>query len=471
MELVLGIDLGTSYFKLALFDRTGKLCGLGRTRVPHDTGDPKRCEVPIGSFWAALQQGLAQACREAGAQPTDICAIAYSSQANSFLLLDKNNNPLTPLILWSDERVTEIDPVVQQLWLREDFLSTTGTGIHSTGFCVAKLRWFQQYQPEIWTRAVRIMTISDYLVYSLIGETSGDQGTASLLGLWDLPNKCWWTEAMRLLDILHLQWSSPLAPGATAGKISSKGSEYLGLKIGIPLAVGSLDHHIAAIGAGLGSVGDLSESTGTVLACLCYSDKFEPQLGCCIGPGTSEAIYYRFAFNENGAASLEWYRKNFAPTLKLTDLLKQAASAEIGCEGLSARPLVFKYSDRSGFSGINNNHRHGHFVRAIMESIATSLSGLIDDLCHNDQPQRIVATGGGARSDLWLQMKADMLGVEFATTACQEPASLGAALLAAVAAGWFADCETAAKTWITINKEFFPDAKKHKIYQKWLDEK
>ena len=104
MELVLGIDLGTSYFKLGLFDRTGKLHGFGRVLVEKDTENGNRCQLPVERFWSLLCQGLTEACKQAQAQPEDIKAVSYSSQANSFVLLGEDSQPLTALILWPDSR-------------------------------------------------------------------------------------------------------------------------------------------------------------------------------------------------------------------------------------------------------------------------------------------------------------------------------------------------------------------------------
>ena len=103
-EFVLGIDLGTTYFKLGLFDRSGRLCGLGRVPVIKYCGDGSLCELSLDNFWSALQSGIDQACEQARAEPENIKALSYGSQANSFILLDKNNDPLTSLILWPDNR-------------------------------------------------------------------------------------------------------------------------------------------------------------------------------------------------------------------------------------------------------------------------------------------------------------------------------------------------------------------------------
>jgi len=515
MELVLSIDLGTSYFKLGLFDRAGKMRGLRRVAVPADERAPMRCELPVERFFAMLEDGLSQACRQAGATTQDIAAVAYSSQANSFVLLDDRSHPLTPLVLWPDRRAAgEVDPRVSALWAREDFLRTTGLGMHSDGMALAKWLWFQRHEPALWSQMRRVMTISDFLVFTLTGDTAGDEGTASLLGLWALERHDWWDEAIRAAGLSREQLSRPLLPGTVAGVVSAQAAERFGLRARIPVAVGSLDHHVAAIGAGIGTVAPVSESTGTVLACLGYSAEYRPRRHCCMGPNGAGG-WYQLAFDSNGAAGLEWcLRRAGQPAGEasgagrggcaiqsqapadggsgarpgahdghpvhdvhhvhsvhnvhsIEELVHLAESAGPGAGGLFARPMAWTFDGLSGFVGRTNSHGHGHFTRAMMESTAATLLDLVDQLRPEGRPDRIVATGGGARSDLWLQIKADLIGSVFVATDCEEPASRGAAMIAAVAAGWFASADEAGAAWIAVRNRFVPESGGRAFYRKW----
>jgi xylulokinase len=468
VEFVLGIDLGTSYFKLGLFDRMGKLCGLGRVFVPKQIGNGNLCELEINDFWSLLQKALAQACRQGKASTTDIKAVAYASQANSFLLLDGQDKPLTPLVLWPDNRVQQVDSSLLELSQGEDFLEKTGLGIDiSAQFCLAKLLWFQQYQPEIWSQVARIMTISDYLTFSLTNKMVGDMGTASLLGLLDLQQRQWWQKALDTLQLTSSQLSTPLLPGSLAGKICSNTDKYLGLPTGIPFVIGSLDHHLAAVGAGIGSISHTSDSSGTVLACLRYRDDYESKKDCCMGPHIFGEGYYQLAFDNFGAGMIDWYQQNHTPDLSLVELTKKAALVPVGCDKLIAAETINQYERLDGFKHRSSCHQHGHFIRAIMEAAALKLSMLIDHLWGDKIPSRIVSTGGGAKNDLWLQIKADMLNVEFMVTDCTEPACRGAAMIAALAAGWFKNLGGVSDAWISVKKKYHPDHQTHQDYRRW----
>ena len=467
MDLVLGIDLGTSYFKLGLFNRAGDLCGLGCVATPTKTANGSICEAPVNDFWSSLRSGLESALQQASARAEDIRAMGYSSQANSFLLLDEDNHPLTPLILWCDVRTATVDPAVRGIWEREDFMQVTGMGIApSPEMAVEKVHWFRQHRPETWSRVRRVMMISDYLTFSLTARTEGDAGTACLLGICNPKKVDWWDEALRELDLPRAFLSRPLRPGTSAGATTNAAAELIGLPEGIRFVVGSLDHHMAAIGAGLGRTAHVSDSTGTVIACVCTTDEYDPKPNCCMGPGISRK-YFQYGFDSNGASVLEWYQRTHAPKMSIPQLVDLAADIPPGSDGLIALPHANEHPDLEGFRNQSAQHTRAHYVRAVLESITASMSFLVDHLSPRARPERIVSTGGGARSDLWLQLKADMLGAEFVMTNCQEPACMGAAMTAAVAGGWFSDIARTGEAWAKSTRIFTPDALRRDQYAEW----
>ena len=466
MDYVLGVDLGTSYFKLGLLNKQGDLCGFSRIFVPKDTGDGTRSEVPVDRFWQVLKKGLQEACVQAQTTPSRIKAVAYSSQANSFVLLDKNKKPLTPIILWCDNRAENAD-LCKDVFNNDGFLDITGLGIGcSHQFCISKLLWFQQLQPELWSQVDHVMTISDYFTYCMTGQTVGDASTASLLGLLNIHTLQWQKD---FFPFEHIHLSTPLRPGTCAGAVVKNGTELFGLPPDIPFVVGSLDHLMGAVGAGAGSIADMSESTGTVLACLKLSSHYHPLENTSTGPGFTENQYYQLAFNDNGAVGLEWYQNKFSDKETFHQFVQSARDINVGSNGLVAKPGFHLYKGMEGFDNYSPLHEKGHFTRAILELTALSLFQLVNILSPGSLPQRIAATGGGAKSEIWLQIKADLLGIEFITTQAQAPACMGAAMYASLAAGWFADIEAVSVKWIKIKNIFKPIERNHEKYQEWYN--
>ncbi len=430
MSLLLGIDLGTSYFKVGLFDRNLEIQGLGRVAVRTRVEGPRR-ELPTEDFWQCLRSALEQALEQAGADPGRIAALSYSSQANSFLLLDRGNRPLTPLVLWPDSRQPDPPPGPRALQERDDFGDITGMGGPlGPGSAVTKLFWWQRQQPERWREAARFLTISDYLSWSLTGRLAGDAGTGALLALLDQRSLDWWEPALAAAGLRRDQMARPLRPGTLVAPLSAEGASRLGLPPGCPLVAGTLDHHAAALGAGLGQAAEVSVSIGTVLACVAQARQYRPRPEVFHLPGVAPGTHALLAYDNNGAGVLEWYHATQAPELDFKHLDELAAAVPPDCDGLRALPQAHLRPGLTGFEGRRPGHGPGQYARAIMTSVADTLGMLLERLDVEQRPPRAVATGGGAHSSFWLELIRERLKLDIRAARCAEPACRGAAMLA-----------------------------------------
>lgn len=427
MALLLGIDLGTSYFKVGLFDERGALRGLGRVSVEWAHPAPLHSELEVDEFWRLLREGLGAALAQAGASARAIAAMSYSSQASTFLLLDETDSPLTPLVGWTDTRGTQAEPALAAFAATDGYARTAGMRGLSEYSAVRKWRWFARHAPDTWARTARIMTISDYFTFALTGERAGDASTAALLGILDLSTGLRWPEALAKFELPPEKFSTWLCPGTACGRMAARAAELLGVPAGTPLAVGALDHHAAAIGSGLGTLAGVSLSTGTVLAAFVLADTVEPLAGCHHGPHTDGRRFYRLAFDANGAGELEEFQRTHAPGRSIEELLALAATATT---------------------------HEGRAVRDILERVATTHARLARKVGAAGAPA--IATGGGARSPLWVQLIADALDAQVVTATSPERACLGAAIIAASAAGWHRSSAEAAAAMVAPGSTFEP---------------
>jgi xylulokinase len=268
------------------------------------------------------------------------------------------------------------------------------------------------------------MTISDYLSFLFTGREIGDPGTASLLGLLDCRSAGWWDRAFQILELDEAMFSERRPTGTEIKDTHTGFARSLGFK-SYDFRVGSLDHHMAATGAGVTDTESMSVSIGTVIACVNITDDYKPAAGICISPW-KDGRYCQLAFDGNGAASLEWYQKNFAKDTSLEELCALAEHAG-SSETLSAKPQAFKF-DRleDAFDNIKNTHTHGHFIYALMKSSAQTVNMLINKLSPTEKPKTVFAAGGGAKSSLWLKIISQITGCKVIPANHKEPATAGA---------------------------------------------
>jgi len=461
MNYFLGIDLGTSYFKAGIFDETGNLKGLGRQYV-HKVTDGTICELPLEIFWKTIRNCLDEAIRMAGIPINAIKSLSYSSQVNSFILFDTHNEPLTPLILWPDKRASGMELPVGNT---DELMNRTGLGIvPNEQFTIAKLNWLRKHRLDIWKKVAFILSISDYLTFSLTGQKTCDYSTASMSGLFDMVNGTWWDEQLVRLGIHADMLPLPQKIGTYVGATTLNASHLTGLTSGIPFCLGGLDHHMAAIGTGIPVNGYINESTGTVLSCVDYTGRYFPQKNICTGLGLHAGSFFRMIFDENGARSIEWYQKNYAPDCSIPELLEMAEKVEPCCEGLTARPCAGTYPGLTGFTSANDIHyRHGHYVRALLESTARSLFQMITEMRKDNPPTAVVSSGGGSRSTLWVKIKSEIIkrflyleegrGGAFLIPECTESSCMGAAMMGALGTGTLGSYEEIVGTWVRFRNE------------------
>ncbi|NQT60229.1 MAG: FGGY-family carbohydrate kinase [Bacteroidetes bacterium] len=472
MKYVLGYDLGTSYFKAAVVDETGKVLGLGRVRTPKRV-DGTIVTITPADFWDALKECTSIALGNASIASSEICGISYGSQANSFILLDESKQPLNDIVVWPTEYTDAIDPKMAAYWNNQEYLRITGQGYTGNGFALAKLLWLQKQQPEMWEKVHHFLTISDYFIYGLTGARVTDTGTSALLGCLDVLKGCFWKEGLVSLGLNPEIFAEVLSMGEFCGSTISGGSQRLGLDVGIPVFAGGLDHVVAAIGAGLGTVAEVSESTGTVLACIAFQPGYSPQPAVSIGSPIRKGEYSYLSFHDPGAEVIEDYHERYFPKLSIDEMLALVQSSTPGSSGLQYLDVMndSEMLDRFvGGSGLET-HEKGDYIRAITENIANRIRKLSQAVSGGQEVRRIVATGGANRSVDLLQVKADMFFTEVVSCKEKELGTFGAAMIAALGCRWFDDIKSAQESWVQVEWRVQPDYQQYREYQSWITDR
>ena len=394
-------------------------------------------------------------------------AVTFATQTNSFVLLDAACRPLTPIILWPDSRAAGLEEEFCRLCAVPGCAATTGVPVLTRQFMAAKLLWIKRHAPQIWKRTAKICLISDYLTLLLTGQHATEAGAAGLTGLLDIHQLRWWPEMLAGLNIPLSFLPRVVRAGSDLGPIASQsagvGAELAGLALSpqCRFVVGCLDQYAGAIGAGNVRPGSMSETTGTVLATVRCTDQFPAAAspGVFQGPAFARDLYYQMVFGEVSANYLEWYRRQLPDRPDFTWLAAQAARVPRYGSGLRLRSEVPLPAAGHGgtigevFEGLTPAHTPGQVVRCIMETVASALREQVMTLCQGSLPAEIRSAGGGARSDLWLQIKADALAIPVRATDCPEPTCLGAAVLAEAALSG-SDIPAIADRWVRLKIPF-----------------
>ncbi|MBN1491514.1 MAG: hypothetical protein JXA69_16500 [Phycisphaerae bacterium] len=461
MGTLVTLDFGTSYLKAALFDEAGAILALHRELLRPSTAPANDWELDP----ARLLQAVRTACDDLRTASPDgwrqATAISFATQTNSFVLLDAADRALTPIILWPDGRAAD-EPDLVAPFETLPGRHVTGVPALSAQFMLPKLAWLQRHEPVVWSQAARLCLLSDYVTLWLTGEHVTEAGAAGLTGLVDVREASWWAPACECAR-LSPDWLPRIVRAATdLGPLRPAVAVELALPETCRFVIGCLDQYAGAIGTGNVEPGGVSETTGTVLASVRYATRFDEhaEVGVFQGPGAAPTTFFQMCFGATSANLFEAFR-NGLPDRQSFEMLDQlAAEVQPGCDGLIA------VADETGrqvrFDGVPQSV--GHKARAILEAVARALGEQVHRLCGEDCPPLIRSAGGAARSALWLQIKADMLGTAFAATTCPEPTSLGAAILAGSGIGWGTVAELAGR-WVQLGVVHEPNPAARERYR------
>lgn len=431
MSNVLTFDLGTTYFKACVFDAGGRLLALARRNTPVTDSSGERREIEPGRFLDTIVHLAAEVHARAPDQYREIEAISVATQTNSFLLLDSMNRPLTPLILWNDRRAASLESRFAELLADPSLRAESGVPSLSGGFALLKLLWLREHQPSVWREARRFCLIGDWLTWWLTGRHITEGGAAGLTGLLDVHTMGWRRAFIDRCGLADLTLPEPGYAGGDIGRLQQALADQLGLRRHTRCTLGCLDQYAGAIGAGNVERGGISETTGTVLATVALSDRFDAALPPSVfqGPAWRAGLWWRMSFGSLSANLLEALRESEPDEPSYERLDAEAASVRTDGDGLRLDAVASLARSHPVFENAGPHHSRGHRVLAIFEAVAGALRRQTNDL-GSDVRAPILAAGGAARSRLWLQIKADTLGIPFAATACPEPTSLGAAAFA-----------------------------------------
>jgi len=441
---LLGLDVGTSGVRCIAIDHQGTVRAEVSVEHPSSSPRPGWSEQRPEDWWEGARRAIAGVAVKVG---RDIVGLGLTGQMHGAVFLDQSDEVIRPALLWNDQRTAaQCEAITEKVGARR-LIEVAGNPA-LTGFQAPKVLWLRDEEPKSYGRLNSLLLPKDYLRLRLAGEKATDASDASGTLLLDLKERGWSREIVDALQI-PIEWLPRVHEGpAATGQVRADVASDLGLPAGVVVAAGGGDNAAAAVGNGVVSDGLVSCSIGTSGVLFAHSDVLSLDLSgrlhafCHAVPDR----YHLMGVTLAAGASLRWWGEVVGKP-DYDELGELASQAPPGAEGLVFVPYLTgertPHMDphaRGAFVGLTSRHGQGHLTRAVMEGVAFSLRDSLEIMVGlGIKPDQIRATGGGARSAFWRQLLADVMTCPIVRTEADEGPAYGAALLAGVASGVYAD--------------------------------
>ena len=475
---VLGIDVGTTAIKLLVLAADHTVVEEISTEHALYSEYPGWAEEEADVWWehtrTLLRRTLSRLTARNGGRPPDIKAIGVSGMVPAIVLVDESGVPVRRSIQQNDARCVEQIARLQQDIPQNVLFAQTG-GYTNQQHVLPRLLWVKAHEPQVWAQVRHVCGSYDWIVHCLTGEWSLEENWAVESGLFDIHTHQWISKYFHDYDI-PTEWFPPVhAPLAVVGHVLSDVAEQAGIQEGIPVIAGSADHIASALSAGVVEAGDLLVKFGGAGDILFCTDEMAPH----------EKLFFdyhdipgKYLLNGCMAASgslVRWFVDQFVPHSAddnvLQDLDNQAQCIGPGSDGLVVLPYflgektpIFDPQARGVFFGLSLHHTPAHLFRAILEAVIYGFRHHVDVLAEQGlKPKRVFATNGGAKSKLWLQIAADILGLPLTSFKNHPGSSLGVAFLAGKAVGLFTEWNEVLEC-LPESQEYTPNPEATAIY-------
>jgi xylulokinase len=473
MKYLMGIDIGTSSLKTMIIDETGATKALSRQSYHYDSPSGGYAEQDPEVWWNACITTIRDALQKSRIPGEDITAVSFSGQMHGLVLLDKNGKVVRPAILHCDVRsgkqVQQINERLGPDGVRELMMNPV-----YTGFLLTSLLWVRENEPQNYARVSKVCLPKDYIKYKLTGEVSTDYSDASATLAFDIRNHCWSKYILKCFDVSELIFPPCLDTYSGVGQVSKNASEATGLSQKTMVVSGGGDQIMQGIGSGTSEIGTVTTNIGSSGQVCFQSDKpiMNPELSTNVFCGYKKDRWITMGAIMHAGLAFKW----------ISQILGENSYAELDALAGNARPgsggvlfLPYLNGERTPhtnhdlsamFFGCNMNTGRSEIVRSVMEGVVFALMQCMET-CENLGLQRAsdVASGGGAKSSLWLQILSDVYGMPLKVTCTEEQACLGAAIVAGVGAGVYRTIEAGCATVVRYEEKIIvPDQENHKIY-------
>jgi len=467
MDYLLGLDIGTSGVKALLISVEGKIISSKIVSYPLATPHSGWAEQSPDDWWEATVKVIKETVSNNPIDSNQIKGISLSGQMHSSVFLDEKMEVIRPAILWSDTRTSEQCKEIYTIAGGLEQLIRYVSNPALEGFTAPKILWLKENEPENYKKVKHILLPKDYIRYKLTDELFTEVSDAAGTLLFDVIKKRWSTGLLGKLEINQDLLPPVLNSFDLAGKITKPIAEKTGLKFGTSVVAGGADNACGAVGSGITEEGRVMISIGSsgVVLAQTNNPQADQKGRIHLFNHACPDSWYMMGVMLSAGMSYEWLRKKlFNRSLDYKKLDQLAEEINPGSEGLIFLPYLYgertPHNDanaRGVYFGISGKHDQRHFVRSVLEGVAFALKDSLELIKDKGvKIKEIRATGGGAKSKIWQQILADILGEEINLLNTEEGPAFGAALIAGVGVGVYSSFAEAVNRIIKVKKTILP---------------
>ena len=475
--MIIAHDLGTTGNKASLHDDEGRMLAAVTVGYPARFADGGIAEQDPADWERAVVRATRTLLERTGADPASVTGLVVSGQMMGAVLLDADYRPVRPAIIWADTRASaQTAELAERLGEREAY-ELLGHRLNPT-YSIAKVMWVRDHEPEAWARVRHFGVAKDFVVHRLTGRLATDRSDASSTNAYDQRAGTWSAEVLAAARLDPALFPEIVESTDVVGTLTAEAAAATGLPRGTRVVMGGGDGPIAAVGAGIVAPEDgayVSLGTSSWVSFASDAPVADPRMRTFTFNHVTPGGFVPTATMQAGGASVQWINEVLSPTPDAASLARLIADADTDDAAtgglyflphlLGERSPFWNPDARGAFVGIGRHHGRAHLARAVLEGVAFNLLVCIEAFREGGAAvERVDAVGGGAASDAWLQIMADVWGVPVRRRSVVEEAnSLGAAVVGAVGLG-LVDGFGAARELSEVTAEFAPDPARHAAY-------
>lgn len=478
---LLGIDIGTSACKVAVFDREGHVAASASGDYPVYYPKEGWAEQNPEEWWSAVCSAIKETLKKGQIAPEEIAGVGIDGQSWSAIAIDKDGRVLTNTPIWMDTRAQSICDRLNEKIGADAIFQVSGNSLQPS-YTTAKILWYQENMPEVYEKIDKILQSNSYIAFKLTGAVTQDVSQGYGLHCFDMKKGIWDEEMCGKLDI-PMGFLPEIVPcDQVVGTVTEQAAAESGLAVGTPVVAGGLDAACGTLGVGVIHPGETQEQGGQAGGMSICMDTYQADPRLILGYHVVPGQWLLQGGTTGGGGVMRWFEREFADYERekqsetgkssLVQLNEIAEPVAPGCDGVVFLPYmagerspIWNPDAKGVFYGLDFSKTKGHMVRACMEGVALSLRHNLEIAEEAGAKVELLrAMGGSANSLLWTQIKSDITGKPIVVPSSDTATTLGAAILAGVGVGFYQSYEEAVSLTVKTTREHQPNRENKEIY-------